>query len=92
VFYTQDRVGLGGRVFRIYKFRTMRRDAERHGAVWACERDPRVTRVGRFLRLTRIDEIPQLWNVIRGDMALVGPRPERPEFATELAQTLPGYD
>ncbi len=92
IFYAQDRVGLGGKVFRIYKFRTMRRDAERHGAVWASERDPRVTRVGRFLRLTRIDEIPQLWNVIRGDMTLVGPRPERPEFTTELAQTLPGYD
>jgi exopolysaccharide biosynthesis polyprenyl glycosylphosphotransferase len=92
VFYTQDRVGLGGRIFRIYKFRTMRRDAERHGAVWASERDPRVTRIGRFLRLTRVDEIPQLWNVIRGDMTLVGPRPERPEFTADLARTLPGYD
>jgi exopolysaccharide biosynthesis polyprenyl glycosylphosphotransferase len=92
VLYTQNRVGLGGRVFRIYKFRTMRQDAERHGAVWASERDPRVTRVGRFLRLTRIDELPQLWNVLRGDMTLVGPRPERPEFTTDLAATLPGYD
>ena len=92
IFYSQDRVGLGGRIFRIYKFRTMRQDAERDGAVWASEHDPRVTRVGRFMRLTRIDELPQLWNVFRGDMTLVGPRPERPEFTTELAAALPGYN
>jgi exopolysaccharide biosynthesis polyprenyl glycosylphosphotransferase len=92
ILYTQQRVGLGGRVFRIYKFRTMRTDAERNGAVWAAEKDPRVTRVGRFMRLTRIDELPQLWNILRGDMSLVGPRPERPEFTRQLAEALSGYD
>lgn len=92
VLYSQVRVGLGGRHFRIYKFRTMRQDAEKFGAVWAQARDPRVTRVGRFMRLTRFDELPQLWNVVRGDMAVVGPRPERPEFTETLAQEIPGYD
>jgi exopolysaccharide biosynthesis polyprenyl glycosylphosphotransferase len=92
VFYSQQRVGLGGRVFRIYKFRTMRTDAEKDGAVWAAERDPRITRAGRFMRLTRIDELPQIWNVLRGDMSFVGPRPERPEFTVQLAEALTGYD
>jgi exopolysaccharide biosynthesis polyprenyl glycosylphosphotransferase len=92
VLYSQQRVGLGGRVFRIYKFRTMRQDAERNGAVWAVERDPRVTRIGRYMRLTRIDELPQLWNVLKGDMSFVGPRPERPEFTVQLAEALIGYD
>ena len=80
IFYSQERVGLNGRLFRIYKFRTMVQDAEKHGAVWATKTDARVTRVGKFMRKTRMDELPQLWNLIRGDMALVGPRPERPEF------------
>ena len=82
MLYQQQRVGLNGRVFTIYKFRSMRVDAEAAtGAVWATPgRDPRVTTVGRFLRRSRIDELPQLWNVLRGDMSLVGPRPERPEF------------
>ncbi len=91
VFYRQDRVGLDGRTFRIYKFRTMRSDAERHGAVWASEGDPRVTRVGGFMRRSRIDELPQLLNVVRGEMTFVGPRPERPEFTSLLEQELPGY-
>ena len=89
VFYAQTRVTQGGRHFRILKLRTMRVDAERAGAQWAAAGDARVTRIGRFLRQTRIDEIPQLFNVLRGDMALVGPRPERPEFIGELAEKIP---
>jgi len=91
VFYSQIRVGINGRPFRIYKFRSMCRDAERGGAVWAKVGDPRVTSVGRFMRLTRLDELPQLWNVVRGDMSLVGPRPERPEFTALLEREVPGY-
>lgn len=91
VLYSQTRVGLNGRRFRIYKFRSMRLDAERHGAVYAIDRDPRVTRVGRLLRLSRIDELPQLWNVLRGEMSVVGPRPERPEFTATLEQAIPRY-
>lgn len=91
IFYSQNRVGLNGRIFRIYKFRTMRTDAEINGAVWATAGDPRVTRFGAFMRKARIDEWPQLWNVVRGDMTFVGPRPERPEFTTMLAKQLPGY-
>lgn len=92
VFYSQTRVGLGGRTFRIYKFRTMRSDAERHGAVWAQVGDARITRVGKFMRLTRFDELPQIWNVIKGDMTVVGPRPERPEFTETLVLEIPGYE
>jgi len=92
VFFRQWRVGLHGRRFRILKFRTMRPDAEKDGPKWACEKDPRVTRVGRFLRVTRLDELPQLWNVLKGEMSLVGPRPERPEFVEELAAELPMYN
>jgi len=91
VFYTQDRVGRHGRIFRIYKFRTMRTDAERTGAVWATEGDPRVTKVGAFMRRSRIDELPQLLNVLRGEMTFVGPRPERPEFTRVLEREVPGY-
>jgi exopolysaccharide biosynthesis polyprenyl glycosylphosphotransferase len=91
-FYSQERVGLNGTVFRIHKFRSMRKDAEKNGAVWAQAADSRVTRVGRFLRLSRIDEIPQLWNVLRGDMTLIGPRPERPEFTSMLELEIPGYE
>ena len=81
VLYRQERVGLAGKVFDRYKFRTMRRDAESDtGPTWAGDDDPRITRVGRFLRKSRLDEIPQLWCVVKGDMAFVGPRPERPEF------------
>jgi lipopolysaccharide/colanic/teichoic acid biosynthesis glycosyltransferase len=87
ILYRQQRIGLGGQLFTIYKFRSMYVDAETRGAQWAQERDPRVTRVGRFLRASRLDEIPQVWNVLKGDMSLVGPRPERPEFAQLLHQT-----
>ena len=92
VLYRQRRVGLRGRPFNVLKFRSMRVDAERDGrARWAQHRDPRVTRVGSFIRKTRIDELPQLFNVLRGQMSLVGPRPERPEFVAELAERIPYY-
>lgn len=91
VFYAQERVTRGGRKFKILKLRTMRTDSEKAGAVWAAAGDSRVTRVGRFLRRSRIDELPQLINVLRGDMSLVGPRPERPEFIDNLAEQLPLY-
>lgn len=91
--YSQLRVGLNGQVFRIYKFRSMRTDAEVAGkAVWAKENDNRVTRVGAFIRNTRLDELPQLYNVLAGHMSFVGPRPERPEFVEELKQQIPFYD
>lgn len=90
--YRQQRVGLQGRVFTIFKFRSMRVDAEAGGAVWARQDDPRVTRVGRFIRQVRIDELPQLINVLRGEMAIVGPRPERPEFVARLAEAIPHYE
>ena len=81
MLYSQERVGENGRVFKIYKFRSMRTDAEQAGTpIWARDQDERVTRVGRFIRQTRLDELPQLWNVLRGDMSFVGPRPERPFF------------
>ncbi len=92
VFYTQERVGRRGRTFRIVKFRSMRVDAETAGgAIWATENDPRITRVGRWIRRARIDEIPQLWNVLKGDIGVVGPRPERPEFVQKLEAMIPYY-
>jgi len=91
IFFKQTRVGMGGKNFEVIKFRTMFTDAEAGGAKWATKNDPRVTKVGMFLRKTRIDEIPQLWNVLRGDMGFVGPRPERPEFVAWLSQELPYY-
>ncbi len=92
VLYHQKRVGQYGRVFTIRKFRSMRADAEAAtGAVWARANDDRVTPVGRFLRRTRLDELPQLWNVLNGDMSLIGPRPERPEFVEKLTQAIPFY-
>ena len=92
VLYRQQRVGQHGRLFNLFKFRSMRQDAEaKTGAVWCAEGDPRITRIGRFIRRTRLDEIPQLWNVLRGDMSLVGPRPERPEFVESLAREIPFY-
>ena len=92
VFYTQTRVGKAGRVFQVVKFRTMRQDAEAaSGPKWAGDNDPRVTRVGKFLRSSRLDEIPQLWCVLKGDMAFVGPRPERPEFIEWLSKEIPYY-
>jgi exopolysaccharide biosynthesis polyprenyl glycosylphosphotransferase len=89
VLYAQERTGQGGRPYRIRKFRTMRRDAEQRGAAWATDGDPRVLPVGRFLRRARLDELPQLWNVLRGDMSLVGPRPEREVFLQELVARYP---
>jgi sugar transferase (PEP-CTERM system associated) len=92
ILYRQRRVGLDGRIFKLYKFRSMYVDAEaRTGAVWAKKDDPRITPVGRWLRRLRLDELPQFWNVIRGDMTIVGPRPERPEFVELLAQQIPYY-
>jgi exopolysaccharide biosynthesis polyprenyl glycosylphosphotransferase len=91
VFYRQDRVGANGRVFNIIKFRSMYADAEKDGPVWAAAEDSRITRYGAFIRKTRIDELPQLINVIRGDMSFVGPRPERPVFVSELTQQIPFY-
>ena len=92
VFYSQTRVGKAGRTFKVVKFRTMRQDAEAaNGPQWADNNDPRVTRIGKFLRFSRIDEIPQLWCVLKGDMAFVGPRPERPEFIEQLSKEIPYY-
>jgi exopolysaccharide biosynthesis polyprenyl glycosylphosphotransferase len=92
IFFKQVRVGRGGKIFKIMKFRSMRQDAEANtGAVWAIDGDSRITRVGRFLRKSRLDEIPQLWNVLVGDMSFVGPRPERPEFDEELEREIPFY-
>lgn len=92
VLYSQTRVGQGGRPFTLYKFRTMRADAESAGTTWAAPNDGRVTRVGRLLRRLRLDEIPQFWNILRGDMSVVGPRPERPEFVAPLSSLIPYYD
>ena len=93
VFFRQDRVGLHGRVFQALKFRSMRPDAEAvSGAVQATEHDPRVTRVGRLMRVTAMDELPQLWNILRGDMSLIGPRPERPQFVADLATKIRYYN
>jgi sugar transferase (PEP-CTERM system associated) len=92
IFFRQTRIGRRGRPFSIVKFRTMRQDAEVDGAMWATKNDPRATSIGRFMRITRLDEIPQLWNVFRGEMAFVGPRPERPEFVEWLTQEIPFYD
>jgi sugar transferase (PEP-CTERM system associated) len=91
IFYRQNRVGYEGRIFPLTKFRSMRMDAEANGAQWAQKDDPRVTRVGAFMRKTRIDEIPQLLNVLKGHMGFVGPRPERPEFVAELEAKIPFY-
>jgi len=92
VLYSQERVGRNGRIFNIYKLRTMKQDAEqKSGPVWSKKRDPRITAIGRFLRKTRIDEIPQLWNVLFNDMSLVGPRPERPHFVNEFLVKMPLY-
>jgi lipopolysaccharide/colanic/teichoic acid biosynthesis glycosyltransferase len=93
IVYRQERVGLRGRRFDVLKFRSMRQDAEADGQpVWAAVDDPRVTRVGRFIRWARIDELPQLFNVVRGEMSMVGPRPERPFFVERLGCTIANYD
>ena len=90
--YAQNRVGCDGKVFKLYKFRSMRVDAEALGAQWATEGDPRVTSFGRFLRKSRLDEIPQFWNVLKGDMSLIGPRPERPAFHEEFCKRIDGWE
>jgi len=91
LFYWQVRAGKGGDLFKIYKLRSMVVDAERGGAVWATDGDPRITKLGRLLRRTRLDELPQFWNVLKGEMSLIGPRPERPEFVEMLAEEIPFY-
>ncbi|HYK19956.1 MAG TPA: TIGR03013 family XrtA/PEP-CTERM system glycosyltransferase [Pyrinomonadaceae bacterium] len=92
VFYKQERVGKNGRAFTLTKFRSMRVDAEQDGPVWASKGDARTTRVGRILRKARIDEIPQFWNILKGEMSFVGPRPERPHFVAQLADEIPYYE
>lgn len=91
VFYTQERVGERERPYKVIKFRSMRQDAEKDGAVWAMKNDTRVTRIGGFIRKVRIDEIPQMWNVLTGEMSFVGPRPERPIFVKKLTESIPYY-
>jgi len=91
ILYSQERVGLGGRRFTLWKFRSMRVNAENGKAVWAQKNDSRVTRVGRILRRTHVDEFPQFWNVLKGEMSVIGPRPERPEFTAELEKVIPSY-
>lgn len=93
IFYRQARVGQGGKIFEVIKFRTMVMDAEKEtGPVWASEDDARTTKVGKFIRRTRIDELPQMWNIIKGEMTFVGPRPERPEFLKKLKNDIPFYE
>nr|WP_269468608.1 TIGR03013 family XrtA/PEP-CTERM system glycosyltransferase [Alteromonas sp. ASW11-130] len=92
VFYKQERVGLNGKLFKIIKFRSMRPDAEKDGAKWASKNDDRVTRIGHFIRKYRVDELPQLINVFKGEMAFIGPRPERPEFVEKLVREVPYYN
>ena len=91
VIYKQDRVGLFEKEFTVYKFRSMRADAEKNGAVWASAQDARVTKFGKFIRKVRIDELPQIWNILKGDMSFIGPRPERMAFVTKLKETIPYY-
>jgi sugar transferase (PEP-CTERM system associated) len=92
VFYKQERVGKNGRTFILMKFRSMKVYAEKSGPVWASKGDDRTTRVGRIIRKVRIDEIPQFWNILRGEMSFVGPRPERPHFVSQLADEIPYYE
>jgi exopolysaccharide biosynthesis polyprenyl glycosylphosphotransferase len=92
VFYTQKRTGYNGKVFNILKFRSMQENAEKEGVQWAVAEDTRVTKIGRFIRKTRIDEIPQLINILKNDMSIVGPRPERPEFVAELDKNILYYN
>jgi len=92
ILYKQERVGKNGGAFTVMKFRSMRPDAEKAGPVWATEDDDRTTRVGKIIRKLRIDEIPQFWNILRGEMDFVGPRPERPHFVSQLAEEIPYYE
>lgn len=90
-FYTQERVGKNGKLFNVIKLRSMNVDAEAKGAQWASKNDPRITKIGNFIRKTRIDEIPQLINVLKGDMSIIGPRPERPVFTEQFEKEIPGF-
>ena len=90
-FFLQERVGLHGKYFKVIKLRSMGVNAEKNGAQWATKNDPRVTKVGAFIRKTRIDELPQLFNVLKGDMSLIGPRPERPMFTAQFNEEIPGF-
>ncbi|MBA3766782.1 MAG: TIGR03013 family PEP-CTERM/XrtA system glycosyltransferase, partial [Acidobacteria bacterium] len=92
VLYRQERVGMNGQPFTLMKFRSMRTDAEKDGPIWASQTDDRTTRVGRIIRVIRIDEIPQFWNILKGEMSFVGPRPERPHFVRQLAEEIPYYE
>lgn len=91
ILYKQERLGIYGEAFQLYKIRSMRMDAEKFGAKWAEKNDPRILKVGRFIRKTRIDEIPQLFNIIKGDMSIIGPRPERPIFTQQFEEEIPGF-
>jgi len=92
IFYLQERIGMDGEIFRVIKFRSMKTDAEKQsGPVWAKKDDPRTTRVGKFLRRFSLDELPQLFNVLKGDMSIVGPRPERPYFVEQFKKEIPKY-
>ncbi|WP_254871192.1 exopolysaccharide biosynthesis polyprenyl glycosylphosphotransferase [Bacillus sp. Marseille-Q1617] len=91
IFFFQERVGKNGKYFKVIKLRSMRVDAEKNGAQWATKNDPRVTKIGSFIRRTRIDELPQLINVLKGEMSFVGPRPERPFFTAKFNEEIPGF-
>ena len=91
IIYKQERVGKHGKLFNVYKLRSMRVDAEKYGAQWAQDNDPRILKVGNFIRKTRIDEIPQLFNILKGDMSIVGPRPERPMFTMQFNEDIDGF-
>jgi exopolysaccharide biosynthesis polyprenyl glycosylphosphotransferase len=92
IFYGQERVGLNGKHFTMWKFRSMNVNAEQEGAVWAIRNDPRRTKFGSFLRASSLDELPQIWNVLKGEMSIVGPRPERPMFVEEFKKSVPNYE
>lgn len=91
IIYKQERVGKHGKLFNVYKLRSMRVDAEKYGAQWAQDNDPRILKVGNFIRKTRIDEIPQLFNILKGDMSIIGPRPERPMFTMQFNEDIDGF-
>jgi lipopolysaccharide/colanic/teichoic acid biosynthesis glycosyltransferase len=91
IIYKQERAGKHGKLFNVYKVRSMRVDAEKYGAQWAQENDPRILKVGNFIRKTRIDEMPQLFNILKGDMSIIGPRPERPMFTTQFNEEIDGF-
>jgi exopolysaccharide biosynthesis polyprenyl glycosylphosphotransferase len=91
IFYKQERVGKNGKLFNVWKLRSMRNDAEKNGPQWAAKNDARVTQVGNFIRKTRIDELPQLFNILSGQMSLIGPRPERPMFTEQFDKEIPGF-